>query len=47
MRRPKVWMLLVLIALVAVPMGVVVNRYRAEQRLLGELRRLGARLEFE
>jgi len=42
MIRPKVWMLLVLIALVALPLGVAVNRYRAEQRTIAALRRLGA-----
>jgi hypothetical protein len=42
MIRPKVWMLLVLIALVALPLGMAVNRYRAEQRTITELRRLGA-----
>jgi hypothetical protein len=47
MIRPKVWMLLVLIALVALPLGVAVNRYRAEQRAFARLRRLGASIEFE
>ena len=42
MRRPKVWMLLVLVALVAVPLGIATNRYRAQQRTIAELRRLGA-----
>ena len=42
MIRPKVWILLVLIALVALPLGVAVNRYRAEQRTIAALRRLGA-----
>jgi hypothetical protein len=47
MSRPKVWMLLVLIALVALPLGLAVNRYRAEQRVIAELQRLGARVELE
>jgi hypothetical protein len=42
MFRPKVWVLLVLIALVALPLGMAVNRYRAEQRTIAALRRLGA-----
>jgi hypothetical protein len=40
-------MLLVLIALVALTLGVAVNRYRAEQRTIAELTRLGARVRLE
>jgi hypothetical protein len=47
MIRFKVWMLLVLIALVALPLGVAVNRYRAEQGAIAQLRRLSARIKFE
>jgi hypothetical protein len=47
MMRPRVWILLVLVALVALPLGVAVNRYRAEQRAVAQLRRLGADIEFE
>jgi hypothetical protein len=47
MIRFKVWMLLVLIALVALPLGVAVNRYRAEQCAIAQLRRLRARIKVE
>jgi hypothetical protein len=47
MIRPKVWTLLVLIALVALPLGVAVTHYRAEQRAIAQLRRLGASVELE
>jgi len=47
MIRPKMWMMLVVVALFAVPMGLAVNRYRAEQRTLAALRRLGADIELE
>ena len=39
--------MLVLIALVALPLGMAVNRHRAQQRAIAELRRLGARIELE
>jgi hypothetical protein len=47
MRRPRVWMLLVLIAVLALPLSVAVNRYRAQQYAIGELRRLGADIEMK
>jgi hypothetical protein len=47
MIRFRVWMLLVLIALVALPLGVAVNRYRTEQRAVAQLRRLGASIDLE
>jgi hypothetical protein len=47
MSKPRVWMLLVLIALVVLPLGVAVNRYRAEQHTVAELTRLGASVRFE
>ena len=40
-------MLLVLIALVAPPLGVSVNLYRAEQRAIAEMTRMGASIESE
>jgi hypothetical protein len=40
-------MLLVVIALLALTMGWVVNRYRAEQRSIAALRRLGADVALE
>jgi hypothetical protein len=47
MRRPKVWMLLLIIAFVAVTLGMAVNRYRAEQLIITRLRRLGADIQSE
>src|SRR3954471_22310087 len=47
MIRFKVWMLLALIALVALPLGVAINRYRTEQRAVAQMRRLGARIDSE
>jgi hypothetical protein len=40
-------MLLVLIALLALPLGVVFNRYRAQRHAIAELMRLGASVELE
>jgi hypothetical protein len=47
MSQPKVWMLLVAIALLALTLGCLVNRYHSEQQSIVALRRLGADIDLE